>query len=101
MKINVLKQLDGVVAIYITDKQKDINYIAEACMLKLHKYIPGEQLRPTLVFDIPEATQLKDALQRELGTVETEQDAKVKGTLIATRYHLEDMRNLVFKKENK
>lgn len=57
----------------------------------------GEDIKPTLTIDGFEAEQFLKAMAEALDEkdIKTDKDAKIEGTLNATKYHLEDMRTLL------
>ena len=65
---------------------------------KFKKWKPYETVEPTFVIPRLRAEELLQSLAEALDEngIKTDQDAKLSGTLDATRYHLEDMRKLVF-----
>jgi len=62
-----------------------------------NKGIPEPSLKLTNNFAQPFLKALAEALDKQ--GVKTENDFKIQGLLEATKYHLEDMRKLTFKKE--
>lgn len=60
-------------------------------------YGAGEQIKPLLIIDARIGKQMLDAFAETLDTlnIKTDKDAKIQGTLDATRYHLEDLRKLL------
>ena len=64
---------------------KEYEQIPEEFILKLSRWVSQDILQG-----------LAEALDKN--GIKTEKDAKIQGLLEATKYHLEDMRSLVFKK---
>lgn len=74
-------------------------FVALPIELKFKEHQVAEREEPTLILPRFMADDFLRALAEgldEMG-IKTDQDAKLAGTLDATRYHLEDMRRLAFK----
>ena len=64
---------------------------------ELHEHEDGKIIDPTITmsnqFAIPLLQSLAESLDKE--GIKTDKDAKIQGTLEATRYHLEDLREML------
>lgn len=83
--------------IYIGEKRFDGMYIAKPVELVLEKHIEGENLDPTIKIGGFLADEFLKVLAEELDNkgIKTDKDERIKGTLDATKYHLEDLRKLL------
>ena len=101
MKVKIrLDELGDVVNIYLYEKRGgngDI-YIAKSIDLVFTKRETGMIAKPTLRLPLYGGDgEILQSLAEELDkmNVKTDKDAKIQGTLEATRYHLEDLRRLL------
>src|SRR4030066_1079553 len=74
-------------------------FVALPIDLNFKEHQEGQRQEPSLILPRFMAEEFMNALAEALDEmgVKTDQDAKLVGTLDAIRYHLEDMRQLVFK----
>lgn len=92
-------------SIYLYGNDKDGEFVIEPVELVVRRYVVGEQLdKPTLIFDRGSDGQiflqeLANALVR-IGFKSDELKVK-ESEVSAIKYHLEDMRSLVFRKVGK
>ena len=100
MKVQIQYGINGV-EIYIFKDRDGKRYVAKPVILEFEEIKLGERVYPTLCINPFEATEFLKSLAEALDKqeVKTENDYKIQGILEATKYHLEDMRRLVFKKE--
>ena len=87
-------------AIYLFGKDRDGEFVVEPMELKLRHYTPGDPLdSPTLRFEGREGTAFLQALVQALVQIGFKPDEikASEGQISAIKYHLEDMRKLVFK----
>lgn len=80
----------------------EVDAVAKHVELEFDKYEPGQKTeRATLEIYGRQAKGLLEALSKELNRkgIKPESDSKLEGKLEATKYHLEDMRKLIFKKD--
>lgn len=75
----------------------DRTYIAKPVKLEFKEIKAGEIPPPTLVLRGLVAQDVMQSLAEALDKkgFKTDKDAKIEGTLVATRYHLEDLRKLL------
>ena len=87
----------GMVNLYIAKKEAGQIAIAEPLDLTLRLVEEGHSVKPTLQLKEWEAHELLLALAEALDEkgMKTSKDAKMEGTLEATRYHLEDLRKML------
>jgi len=83
---------------FIEERTDSERFIAKPINLEFEKLIPGES-QPTLRLSHQIAGKFLKALAEALDKegIKTENDFKIQGLLEANKYHLEDMRKLVFK----
>lgn len=100
MKVYLREEFfDGSVKILFSETFPDGRYAYNFYTGERIKVVEGENPPDAFILKIPE--HLKDALFKALAEtldqkgVKTENDHKIAGTLEATRYHLEDMRQLL------
>jgi len=100
MKVQIQYGINGI-EIYIFEDSHGRRYVAKPVVLEFEEIKPSERVHPTLCIDPFRATEFLKSLAEALDKqgVKTENDYKIQGILEATKYHLEDMRRLVFKKE--
>lgn len=84
----------------ITFVEEGINgkrVIAKPVKLEFEEYGEGARIEPTLTLHSSVATGLLQAFAEALDEqgIKTDKDAKIEGKLIATSYHLEDLRKLL------
>ncbi len=88
----------GTVDLYIIDRQGDHISVAEPVQL-VFKGVPEDAIGPgpTIRFPYRIGESFLTSMAETLSDmdVKTESDAKLQGTLEATKYHLEDMRELM------
>jgi len=88
----------GTVDIYIVDQRNGKTHVAEPVQL-VFKKLPEGAIDPGPTLRLPRymGESFLRALAGELdkNNVKTDSDAKLQGTLEATKYHLEDMRQLM------
>lgn len=92
----------GHINIFIVEEQGEKRFVAKKVNLEfveIHPYksMSTEDSGPTLQFPIFDAHNLLKDLAEELDKngIQTDKDAKIAGTLEATKYHLEDLRTLL------
>ena len=93
---------NGSIDIYLAEKREDGTiWIGKPMDILFERYQEGEELerRATIHIDSDYSDDFLKALADELDSkgVKTDSDAKIAGTLEATRSHLQDMRTIVFK----
>ena len=73
------------------------DYIAKPVDLEFEEMHPDLDVKPTLRIPSFQAMEFMKALAEALDKqeIKTDKDAKIEGTLDATRYHLEDLRKLL------
>lgn len=71
--------------------------IVKPMHMELEELVPGHHAEPSLTLAGTMALEFTKAMAEALDRagVKTEKDAKIEGTLEATRYHLEDLRRLL------
>ena len=79
------------------EKTDGVRYVAKPVELVMETQEPGVAVEPTLCIDGQIADEFLAALAEELDNkgIKTDKDAKIAGTLEATRFHLSDLRNLL------
>ena len=103
-EVKIGQDLRAGIAIVVFDRKKNndtvINlYTGEVKELKDYEEIPQEFIMKISSYV---ANDFLNALAEALDKrgIKTDKDAKIQGTLEATRYHLEDLRSLLKLKEN-
>ena len=83
--------------LYFFDDRNGERYLAQPVKLEFKKSIRGDSCKPTLTINGCFTEEFLNALAEELDKkgIKTDKDAKIAGTLDATRYHLEDLRKLL------
>ena len=78
----------------IINEQNGKHYIAKPINLVFEEYELGKDVEPTLRLHELSAQEFMQAMAEALDEqgVKTDKDAKIQGTLEATKYHLEDLR---------
>jgi len=91
--------VDDTLSIFFCEERQGKIYIAKSVELVYEEYKPGAVHDPTLQIWQPIANEFLKALAEELKKygVRTVSDDKMEGILEATKLHLEDMRDIVFK----
>ncbi len=84
--------------IYIVDRRGNDLSVAGPVDLEFHPYKEGDEVKPTLSIPFWMAEEFMQAFVDELSNngVKTKNELTMEGELNATKYHLEDMRKLVF-----
>ena len=97
MKILINKNPIGVLQMYFIEEKNSRTYMAKHVELEMEEYKDGMIFEPTLILHGGIASELLKSLAEELDSkgIKTDKDAKIAGTLDATRYHLEDLRKLL------
>ena len=88
----------GEVGIYFYERRNGKTYLAKPVELEfVEKEEGGPTSLPTISISHIYAEPLLEAIAQALDEagVQTDNDAKVQGTLEATKYHLEDLRSLL------
>lgn len=107
MNISIGQQsYSGALEIVFWEKRGEKIYAAKPCPLVFEEVVDGYIENPTLKIGMAWANEFMKAMAEELDKkgIKTDSDAKIAGTLEATRYHLEDLRTLMKiapKKESK
>ena len=70
-----------------------VRYVGKPVEIIMEKHKDGEDVEPTLRIDGQIADEFLAALAEELDSksIKTDKDAKIAGTLEATRFHLSDL----------
>jgi len=90
--------------IYIIDRGNRFTYLAKHVKLEFEKVKDGaEWPEPTLVLGENLVFKLSKALSKMLDErgIKSDSQSKIEGLLEATKYHLEDMRKIVFSEKEK
>lgn len=88
------------IIIFCNDRKEVLNlYTSEIKILKDDEQIPDDFIMKIPAVMEPQFLKAFAEALDEKG-VKTENDFKIQGLLKATKYHLEDMRKIVFKKES-
>lgn len=84
------------VKIFIYEERGDKTFLAKPVELELEEIDRHKSIEPTLRIG-GVSNQFLQSLAEELDElkIKTDKDAKIQGTLEATKYHLEDMRSLL------
>ena len=89
--------------VYISCQEGKKVFVAEPVEFNFKEIELGGHCEPSLVIEHPFAKQFMkaflDALEGQ--GIESDSVSRLKGTMEASKYHLEDMRRLVFRKEKK
>lgn len=87
----------GEINIAFVDRKGDKLYVVQPVELVLKEYQRGERIEPTIKVDYLYAQEFLKALAEALDKngIKTDKDAKIEGTLEATRRHLDDLRKLL------
>jgi len=90
----------GGMAVWFYEDRADGRYVVKPMQLELEKIPLGESIEPTLLFDEVNGTEFLNSLATALvGAGFKPDEIKAHDKQVeAMKYHLEDMRNLVFKK---
>jgi hypothetical protein len=98
-RVYVQRNWDLITEIFFVQEDSDgraVGYFDKTGTLTFEKIVQGGKARPTLKIDDVLLREFVDELTKEVPPIKKEvADAQ----LIATKYHLEDMRKLVFKGE--
>jgi len=72
-------------------------FISKPIKLEMEEYEEGADYKPTIIIPRHYSQEFLKNLAEELDYkgVKTDNDAKIKGTLDATKFHLEDLRKLL------
>jgi hypothetical protein len=89
---------DSVAISFVTIGRNGKRYIAEPITLNFKEIGGAEATKPTLTIYSEVATPFLQAMAQALDErgIKTENDFKIQGLLEATKYHLEDLRKLIF-----
>ena len=98
MKIKIHKNpYSDAIEFLIYKEQNGKKYIAQPVEIIFEEHKEGKAIKPTLTiggfFEGEFLNALAEALDEK--GIKTDKDAKIEGTLGATRYHLEDLRKLL------
>ena len=95
--INPSVYQDTVEIAFVEDRPNGEIAIARPMQLEMEIVKEGDPIAPTLVIPRRWAGQFLQAMAEALDQqgVKTDKDAKIAGTLEATRFHLEDLRYLL------
>jgi len=85
------------IAMSIIETEGNIRRIALPIEITMKTIEPGESVEPTFELPAFEAHKIMKSLAEALDEqgIKTDNDAKIQGTLEATRYHLEDLRKIL------
>ena len=89
MKIKIAVNPVGVLELYFMEERNGRLSIAKPINLEMEEYKEGSLLQPTLYLRGELAHDFLQTLAEELDNkgIKTDKDAKIAGTLDATRYH--------------
>lgn len=84
-------------ALWLIEDRNGKTYVAKPAELTMVEHKEGEECPPTLRFSVFEMKDILLAFAKALEKqgIETDSEAKIKGLLEATKYHLDDMRKLL------
>lgn len=102
MKVYIQKEIySDSIGILFTEEKNGKRYVCKPVNLELVEHNLGEITEPTIRINHFLAPEFLKALAEALDKheIKTDNDFKIQGLLTATKYHLEDMRKIVFKKE--
>jgi len=98
IKVKIYKSIaTNAIELFIYEERNGKRYVAKPVKLVFEEWKEGEIIKPTLIFYHFVGEEFLKSLAEALDEkgIKTEQDAKIAGTLEATRYHLEDLRKLL------
>ncbi len=99
LEVHIERSPLGTVDIYFIDRRSGRTRVAQPLQLVFEEVNPGEAPRhgPTLSLDDMWGEELLQAFADALDkrNIKTDKDAKIEGTLGATREHLQDLRRLL------
>ncbi len=99
LEVHIERTPLGTLDIYFIDRRGDRLHVAQPVDLIFEEVQPGEAPKhgPTLRLYDGWGEELLQAFAEALDkrNIKTEKDAKIEGTLEATRFHLEDLRRLL------
>lgn len=99
MKVKIYREemFGGISMVFYEDRLNGKRFIAKPVDLEFEEYNDGAEYRPTLRLNSSISNEFLQQLAEELDSkgVKTDKDAKIEGTLNATKYHLEDLRKLL------
>ena len=97
LEVKIHSDLSNGLQILFYTERNGKQFIVKHIEMELEEIKHGEAIRPT--FEIPylDAESFLKSLAEALDErgVKTDSDAKIEGTLGATKYHLEDLRHLL------
>ncbi len=102
MKVSIYRDpCFGAVQILFWEERNGKRYVVEPLKMTLKECPDGFIYEPTLRINASSAGQFLTAFAEALDHegVKTDSDAKIAGTLEATREHLKDLQKIVFKEE--
>lgn len=103
LKVYIEKTPVGPINIYFVDKRNGRMAVAKKVELVFEEVDEAAMTDPTIQLSPFWGESLLQAFAEALDEkgVKTDKDAKIEGTLEATRYHLEDMRTIALNKSKK